>query len=562
MHVCEQSECDKNNQENSLHFFCCLCRKKTLAECAYREFEEAKSVLTALKVICTDSKGTIKTKHNENRSIFDLVFGDDSHFSFTCQRCKEENMLNALKKKVCDSKTAIKNLTDANASMKKATELELGTKNEEIERLKQNVQEAQQQLNEKNKLIGELTEESDRPNHVTEHGIEAMTIANAISTQLMSRLGSLLETELDKIYTKVMHECNSMKEQCTKLLNDVGDRSKEPTKTNPFHKGKNRNVSFNFGGTLSSAAKTSTATNNDHTETNPNKTNENQTPNVFNGKLIPAKTTDKAAGEIHSIYVSQFTLDITVDDIIEHIMNNIERAKRDDVTVERLDKRNSDFLSFKISTAQNELYDEMMSIWAPHYTARKFVNATSDSPQSRTKTPTKTWNFSTHGTPRHGNYRSYNHTPKRQMQNNRYGNNNGKFNSQNRSKRGTYNNSVGQARNVANEKDKTNGQNQQQQAQSNQNENTPAAQQFTQQIMQQQPQQAFHQQPQIALPYQTNNTASTQTGFLGTQIIQQPQQMNQLQQQQQYQIMPSIQYQQQQNNRQHVPATIYFQHQQ
>lgn len=580
MHVCEQSGCDKNSKINGLHFVCCLCKKKTFAECAYNEFVEAKSILTAMKVIDIDRNDATKTKFNENETVFDAVFGSDSHFNFICHRCKEENMLNVLKKKLSDGLTAIQNLTEANVSMKKATELEIGSKNEEIEILKQNIRDLQQQMSEKIKLINELTEASEHPNNVTEDGVQSMPLADVLSKRLINCMSSVLENELEKMYTKVSHECNSIKDQCAKLVNEFDNKTNEITKQNPFSRKNNRNVSFtastemnsrgnqimpsssiHFGGALNTAAKIA----NDQIEADHDKKNENQAPSVFNAKLIPTQTGNTPTTEIHSIHVSQFKLNITVDDIMEHILHNIQNVNQDDVTVERLDKRNSDFISFKISTAKSELYEKMMSIWSPHYTARKFVTNTYSSPYSNTKTPMNTFRkFTTYETPSHGNTRSSQYTPKRQTQNKKQGHiNNGKSNSNNKYKRGTYNKSDGQTQNVDIEQDRTTQKQQQQQQQpTNYIQRQQAVHQQSQQMIQQQAQPMIQQQqalqhPQqmVTLPYHTNAPATAQTGFLGGHIIHHPHQMNQTQQQ--HQILPPIHYAQQQQIQQHAPATFY-----
>lgn len=154
----------------------------------------------------------------------------------------------------------------------------------------------------------------------------------------------------------------------------------------------------------------------DHQQQQQQQTN---TQASFNEILVQVKNGPTQGENVYAIHVPKFKMNITVDDIMEHIMNNIENADFNAVTVERLDTRNSNFISFKISTVEYDLYLKLMSIWSPHYTARNFNTNTNNSPYSspygNRKTPVKReQRFSAprqYDTPRHDKGRYNNFTP-------------------------------------------------------------------------------------------------------------------------------------------------------
>lgn len=58
MHIREQTECEKTDRFNGLHFICYICRKKAFVDCAYAYSDEVKSMLKVLKVVIPGKNGT------------------------------------------------------------------------------------------------------------------------------------------------------------------------------------------------------------------------------------------------------------------------------------------------------------------------------------------------------------------------------------------------------------------------------------------------------------------------------------------------------------------------
>lgn len=112
------------------------------------------------------------------------------------------------------------------------------------------------------------------------------------------------------------------------------------------------------------------------TENNPNRSVSFNTQNdsqrraatKFNDILTPKNQ----SGKLYAIHVSRFSLSISNDLIVDHIMANTKIIWPDSFKVERLGNASSDYLSFKISTYDYETYRMIMDVWAPYYTARDF----------------------------------------------------------------------------------------------------------------------------------------------------------------------------------------------
>lgn len=570
MHVCVQDECEKNDKLSGLHFICYVCKKKAFTYCAI-ENDEVKRILVALKIIVVDRNGTVHAKiTDETKTDFDLLFGATSHISYTCNNCRELNMLEALKRTLNDKKLAIKNLTEANNSMQKATEIEILSKNDEIKQLNDNIQEMQQQIDEKNKLIGELTEASDHPNKITDYGIQSTDIGDKnvpsnfeeMSNKLLNSMSAMLKCELEKISSKVANECENMKTYYTSLLNENGNNIKGPKRYNPFS---NRTVTFETPQSNESIDNDESNQNDHRTKFSvnlipgepntpaQNETSEQQQQNQqhtsFSDRLNVPVNSNNRIEEVYAIHVSRFPLNIVVDDIIQHIMNNTEIINPDAFKIERLDKLGSDFISFKISTLKHDVYKMILDIWAPHYTARNFN--TSPHKYKRTPKPTpKKFHPERYAneTPRNESQRHKNVTPHRREHQQYAGNvNNSRSNASKRfvgsanmtsfGKRGMKNRNNNFDR-MQNDRERVNHD------QLRQNQQTQPEQQQQQRGNKQQ-----QQQPQqiVVLPYQTNAAPPLQTAFLGNHIIQQP--IQQQPQQIQPGILP-IQYVQQQQQQQ------------
>lgn len=552
MHICVQTECESIDKLNGLHFICYLCRKKTFATCAI-ESSEVNMILRALNIIVVDNKGTIKAKvTDESKTDFDLMFGGSSHFSYTCNQCTELKMLDALKKSLTDKNVAIKNLNEANTSIQKSAEIEISGKNEEINQLQNNIQELLQQIDEKNNLIKELTEANDTPNNVTENGIQLSgsdddvthVNFNEMSKQLMKNMNEVIESELEKISSKVAHECENIKDQCSKLLNEYDNKNKSSLRVNPFSRTNNtkRNVTFqtqlnseeNGNGNdeqieteenISFNDKLIPVTHNTETRKDtPEQQNNKHT--TFNDKLNPSINSNKQ--EVYAIHVSRFPLNVTIDDITAHIMNNTKLINPDTFKVQRLDKQDSDFISFKISTLQHTAYKMIMNIWKPFYTARNF----NGSPHNNKKTPMQALhkfqaNRQMNETPRQ-NQRLNNVTPHRKEYQRYNGKDNNNRSNSSFNKRSTHNQYNNNYKRMNNDRERVNY-NQQQQP-------NKTEQQQTQQ------EQQNHQPQIVVLPYQSNATnamTQLQTAFLGSNIVQPP---IQPQYQHQPQVLQPIQF--------------------
>lgn len=77
----------------------------------------------------------------------------------------------------------------------------------------------------------------------------------------------------------------------------------------------------------------------------------------------------------HKLHVSKFRREVSIGDVTTHIMNNTSIINDEEsFTVEKLGKSGASFCSFKTSAASMEIYDEISKVWAPHYTAREFVD--------------------------------------------------------------------------------------------------------------------------------------------------------------------------------------------
>lgn len=93
---------------------------------------------------------------------------------------------------------------------------------------------------------------------------------------------------------------------------------------------------------------------------------------VFSDDILPAKQNSNDMNPAYVMHVSKFDIDKKVECIIEHVMQNTSIIEPSDSKVEKLGNEKSDFASFKISTYTSEMYEEIKSVWGPHYYARDF----------------------------------------------------------------------------------------------------------------------------------------------------------------------------------------------
>ena len=79
--------------------------------------------------------------------------------------------------------------------------------------------------------------------------------------------------------------------------------------------------------------------------------------------------------EIKAIYVSKFEYGTTKEAIKNHILRETTITDKDAFEVEKLHSKSvgqPDYVAFKISTVNEEYYDEIMNIWSPKFFARKY----------------------------------------------------------------------------------------------------------------------------------------------------------------------------------------------
>lgn len=336
--------------------------------------------------------------------------------------------------------------------------------------------------------------------------------------ELLSKVNTLLTTELQRISAKFTSDMEEVKKQCDKILieGQHGKKNTSDKPPNPFKKTMQHNVSF--GPDVEATHQ--------------------QTSIEFSAKLIPNAQTPVQNAMYYSMHVSKFPRAATIDDLTQHIMNNTNIINPDVFKIEKLGRAKSDYNSFKISTSQLSTYNIIRQIWAPHYVARDFNE------NRKTHTPNVNANNG-YGTP----YRNINR--------NRFGNGNDRSNERvNHTPRNRWNERVTQTpRNRSNGNRSTRGSGKNERddndAQADKqktidrsadlggkketNKSISSSQQF------------------ILVPVQQQNVQPAPTAFLGNHIAPPQQAMQHMQQPYQYPVHQPTQYMQQPIHSQHYP---------
>lgn len=351
-------DCDNKNCEGKvlagLHWNCNKCGKKSFCDCTAKENDEAFCLLVAMKLINENADGEATTNVNsQTLKDFNLIFGDNSLFGFTCKSCKTKDVIEV------DAKQEQINQLKSQLQVEHETAIELKKKNDALE----------ETIEENKKLIRELTEENSNPFNVTDNGITNKIIGNdstsleEIKTQIMSDMKALMSCEIGKLDKKFAKETKTTREFCTKKINE-----RESNKNSGIRSAFDNLQSDTPKRSVSFASAKGNQPKHDQVADNQQR---NDSHLVFSEKMKPAtqtKTTDKNRYEI---YVAKFAVGTTVSDIVEHVMKNTSIINPEAFKVE-ICNSNSDYIAFKVSTLNKEPYDEIMNIWSPYYVASKY----------------------------------------------------------------------------------------------------------------------------------------------------------------------------------------------
>lgn len=224
-------------------------------------------------------------------------------------------------------------------------------------------------------LIEELTEANEMPENLGKSKSNENENNNAITIdenddELMTKtsISKFIKNEMKIIANMMTNEMNkSLGKKCTEMKETIMKEMNENDRAQTNKK----NVTINTPKTHKS-----TKNDNERAQTKidtylkpppPPPTPQQQQQNVG----IQEST------NIHEIYVAKFKLGTTTEAIKQHIMDKttIIHPECFKVTELQSKKENRDYVAFKISTLQIELYNEIMGIWAPDFTARKYETA-------------------------------------------------------------------------------------------------------------------------------------------------------------------------------------------
>lgn len=332
-----------------------------LCDCMAQRHDQVISLLVDLNVItvngATTQKGTITAKTKQNMIHW---FSDSSPLNNTCDECKNKT---------------INEKDDENVEMNK---------------LKQQINELKSALDEKNKLIQQLTDENDNPNEIIAFGDgsakNSVTTneSNVILQKFAMQMNNIISKEMNTLADKLAEECNKAKNQIETSLNvSCASGSSEMDKTSNAFRRKS-------GGFIQSNVVDDDGRFDEVEQSDKTQQKTSNTKVTFNGNLQPPIQKDKRLNKYnlgaYAIHVSKFDMKTTEDDIDEHILKNTDIISKELFQVQILNSKKADYNSFKITSLSHDIYRKIMDIWAPHFVAREF-NETPFKSASINKTP-------------------------------------------------------------------------------------------------------------------------------------------------------------------------------
>lgn len=324
-HICDD-ECTKGDRLKGMKFACNECEKEVYFDSAAEKFDKVFDLLTIIGIIKTvqgAAKANIEHLKQCELNTIVSVFGNDSPLFFRCGNC-------------------------------------MNIQSKYIDKLKNEIEKMKLDMKEKDEMIQQLTDESERPDNFNEHSKwydenEIESIANNLS----EKVTGLITSEFAKITKKTQSSDNvqvigDTQQKTTDGTNEMGAKGMNPFRSNVP---RSKEVSFDA---IPHANKES-------------RWEKNVGDVKFSDKLKQTNETQQVNNDVYTIHVSKFPLDTTNDDITQHIMNNTDIIHDEAFKVERLNSKASDYVSFKISTLSKHMYLSIMSIWEPLYKARDFV---------------------------------------------------------------------------------------------------------------------------------------------------------------------------------------------
>lgn len=395
VHSCEERGC-KGEMTNGANLICNECKKKWYLECLIEENDIFELMMILNIVVKKNEKYTYNIT-TETKKALEKVIGSNEAIRYACNMCrKKTESVNDKAKKL---ERENKKLKDEINNLKTKLEDECET----VKEMNEQNEIKSELLNEKNQMIKQLTNENEvmkktAKNVNTKNGdvdeMNGNTDSRRDDSEKMNinKINELIERTITnemnklsiKLDEKLLNECKKIEKKITlrEKETESNDNNKEKEKNNG-----NSNINRNNIASYFQARQTpkttrnvtfnrndrEPSTSNEKNETQPHKQNEKII--TFDEKLKPAKQQQQKENKCYEIYVSQFGEGTQIEYIEQHILNNtsiLNTAFKVEEIISNNNARRPSYVAFKITTLKYDVYNEIMNIWAPKFTAREF----------------------------------------------------------------------------------------------------------------------------------------------------------------------------------------------
>lgn len=361
IHKCHESGC-KGPKYAGLSVKCCICMNVYFFECI-ADRAEVSHLLSQLNVnACNedDDQQMINEEHTKIRNIFCM----GSVFEFVCPSCKNETSIYEMMQKLQKGNEEMKNKNDDLTA--KNTELRRkNTKaNNELKTLKdQNAQtQSKQQANPNAKVFESDVAILKLQIQQKRAYIEALSSDLKMALVKQQSLIDQFKSDSDNIYKESIELLNKVA-SCVSDQEETDDETDDNLSETPTHLDhENRDRGFqneNKGRKISKDT---------HPFSRPSTSMQQKQPN----------TNFANQTELHEIHISPFETSVECADIVRFILRKTKVKDAKLFSVQRLGgyNRMRSFVSFKVSTLQNDVYKEILAndIWQPFQTVRPFNN--------------------------------------------------------------------------------------------------------------------------------------------------------------------------------------------
>lgn len=391
-HKCNEIGCT-GDRFMGCNLTCSRCFSPKFIECI-SDRTEIIQLLTLLKIAPDLPVSQLIAKENTDK--IKSLFFPESILQFMCPQCANDGSILDIKLK---NETRIKSLEQKNKDLRKEnkdykekcdefTAAKIRD-SDEIEKLKETLNDVNDQnyeklKNDNAKLQSEIDELNAKLNDVKCVKCDDL---RAAFTSI-----EIFANEISDSIDKLNYECEGYKNNINKNKNDIDDLLRSlnlciPDNTTNLNVPGNKNSNtFPMNNGLDPNSGVFYQTENKKSATIGQKQMPTKSQNVkkdingnFSAPTIVNKSQMMNSGKIRDIYVSPFQTNVTVDDIVTHILTNTDIGDVRLFMVQKLIGQNEStkrktYVSFKISTFNDDIYETILNkeLWGPNQTARPF----------------------------------------------------------------------------------------------------------------------------------------------------------------------------------------------